>query len=83
MSEPQNHGVATEERDINARAIVRLGVALTVIVTVACFMLWFVFDQLAAREAAKGTPPSSLIQKEGATQPPAPRRTPRTASILR
>jgi hypothetical protein len=83
MSEPQNHGVATEERDINARAIVRLGVALTAIVTVACFMLWFVFDQLAAREAAKGTPPSSLIQKEGATQPPAPRLQANTPAELK
>ena len=73
MSEQQNHGVANEERDINARAIVRLGIALTFIVTVACFMLWFVFDQFAAREAARSAPPSSLIQKEGATQAPEPR----------
>jgi hypothetical protein len=73
MSEQQNHGVTNEERDINTRAIIRLGIALTAIVTVACFMLWFVFDQFAAREAARSAPPSSLIQKEGATQPPAPR----------
>ena len=73
MSKLQNHGVTSEERDINARAIIRLGIALTAIVTVACFMLWFVFDQFAARESAKSTRPSSLIQKEGATQPPAPR----------
>lgn len=69
----QNPDVTNEERDINARAIIKLGIALTVIVTVACFMLWFVFDQFAAREKARGERPSSLIQQEGATQPPAPR----------
>ena len=73
MSEERNPGVTSEERDINARAIIRLGIALTTIVTVACFTLWFVFDQFAAREAARSTPPSSLIQREGAKQPPAPR----------
>jgi len=70
---PQPHGVANEERDINARPIIKLGIALTVIVTASCFMLWFVFDQFSARESAKGGRPSSLIQQEGATQPPAPR----------
>ena len=69
----QNPGVGSEERDINARAVTRFGIALAAIVIVSCFMLWFVFDQFAAREAARGSRPSSLIQQEGATQPPTPR----------
>ena len=73
MNEQQNHGVSNEERDINARAVTRFGIALTAIVTVSCFMLWFVFDQFSAREAARNTRPSTLIQQQGATQPPAPR----------
>jgi hypothetical protein len=73
MSELHNHGVSSEERDINARAVTRFGIALTAIVTVSCFMLWFVFDQFSAREAARNTRPSTLIQQQGATQPPAPR----------
>jgi hypothetical protein len=73
MSDPKNPGVASEERDINARAVTRFGIALAAIVMVACFMLWFVFDQFATRETAKSSRPSSLIQQEGATQPPAPR----------
>ena len=73
MSELHNRGVSSEERDINARAVTRFGIALTAIVTVSCFMLWFVFDQFSAREAARNTRPSTLIQQQGATQPPAPR----------
>ena len=73
MNEQQNPHVTSEERDINARAVTRFGIALAVIVTVSCFMLWFVFDQFSTRESARSARPSSLIQQQGATQPPAPR----------
>jgi hypothetical protein len=69
----ENSGAGFEERDTDARVISRFGIALGGIVIVACFTIWFVFDQFAAREKARSAEPSSLVQQQGATQPPAPR----------
>ncbi len=73
MSEHTTHATSHEERDINARAVIGFGIAVACIVIVSCFALWFLFRQFAARETERTAEPSSLIQREGATQPPEPR----------
>ena len=68
----ENRDVSYEKRDVNARAILWVGVAIVISAVVIHFAVWGVFDFFSAREAHKGKPPATLVNTKR-QPPPAPR----------
>lgn len=63
-----NESVAYERKDVNAWAILWVGVVMIVAAVVIHTVVWWLFDAFDRREAQKGRPPATLVQ----TQRPAP-----------
>jgi hypothetical protein len=63
-----NESVAYERKDVNAWAILWVGVVMIVAAVVIHTVVWWLFDAFDRREAEKGRPPATLVQ----TQRPAP-----------
>ena len=69
---PVNETVAYERRDVNTRAVFRVGVASVVAAVVIHAAVWWLFDLFDRREAQKGPPPATLVNTPRAA-PPEPR----------
>lgn len=67
-----NESVAYERRDVNARAIFWIGVAMIIAAVVIHTVVWWLFDAFDRREAQKGRPPASLVHAPRPA-PPDPR----------
>jgi hypothetical protein len=63
-----NESVAYERKDVNAWAILWVGVVMIVAAVVIHTVVWWLFDAFDRREAQKGKPPATLVR----TQRPAP-----------
>jgi hypothetical protein len=63
-----NESVAYERKDVNAWAILWVGVVMVVAAVVIHTVVWWLFDAFDRGEAQKGRPPATLVQ----TQRPAP-----------
>lgn len=76
LSEP-NHdprgSPETYDREIGVRAIVRFGVGLAMLAVVSGWVSWWVFDRLRRDEERRDSPPSPVVQREGAPHVPEPR----------
>ncbi|MCA1816432.1 MAG: hypothetical protein LC746_08525 [Acidobacteria bacterium] len=59
-----NESVAYERRDVNARAILWIGVVMIVAAVVIHTAVWWLFDLFDRREAQKGRPPATLVQTQ-------------------
>jgi hypothetical protein len=74
MDESKPNGAAGHEQsEVDARAIGKFGVGLALGVIAAAFLMWFLFDQLAARNAAHQTPPAPMEAANPQKAPPEPR----------
>jgi hypothetical protein len=69
----ENRDVSYEKRDVNARAILWVGVAIIISAVVIHFAVWGVFDFFSAREAHKGKPPATLVNTKRQQPPQRPR----------
>ena len=63
-----NESVGYERKDVNAWAILWIGVVMIVAALVIHTVVWWLFDAFDRREAQKGRQPATLVQ----TQRPAP-----------
>ncbi len=68
----ENGDVSYEKRDVNARAILWVGIMIIISAVIIHFAVWGVFDFFNAREARKGKPPATLVNTKR-QPPPAPR----------
>ncbi len=59
-----NESVAYERKDVNARAILWIGVVMIVAAVVIHTAVWWLFDAFDRREAQKGRPPATLVQTQ-------------------
>ena len=59
-----NESVAYERKDVNAWAILWIGVAMIVAAVVIHTAVWWLFDAFDRREALKGRPPATLVQAQ-------------------
>ncbi|HYJ46126.1 MAG TPA: hypothetical protein VEV81_05885 [Pyrinomonadaceae bacterium] len=67
-----NADVSFEKRDVHARAILWVGIAIIVSAVIIHSAVWVLFDLFNAREAHKGKPPATLVNTKR-QPPPAPR----------
>lgn len=67
-----NDTVAYEPKDVNARAVLWVGVAALVAAVVIHAAVWWLFDYFDRREAQKGRPPATLVREQRPAVP-APR----------
>ncbi len=66
--------VKFEERDVNAWAVTKFGIALSLTVIAALFVLWGLFSYFQGREqAAQPVPPSVGVNVDARKLPPEPR----------
>ena len=65
-----------ETRDVNVRAVTRFGLGIGSGIIVAVFLMWFLFDRFAAREARRATPREPVAASNPQKQPPEPRLRP-------
>ncbi|MDQ3907181.1 MAG: hypothetical protein M3268_02435 [Acidobacteriota bacterium] len=59
-----NESVAYERKDVNAWAILWIGVVMIVAAVVIHTAVWWLFDLFDRREAQKGRPPATLVQTQ-------------------
>ena len=62
--------------DVNVRAVTRFGLGLAGGIIVAAFLMWFLFDRFAAREARQGPQPERMEASNPQKEPPEPRLQP-------
>src|SRR5262245_1179145 len=62
-----------ETRDVDIRRVAILAGVLVLVIAAAMGLTAFMFDRLAAREAGRQAPPSTLVEQPGRRLPPEPR----------
>ena len=67
------HGGGHEQRDVTFRPIVAASIGLTVVIVLVFLGMGWLYRSLAAREARRSEPESSLAAEFGRREPPAPR----------
>jgi hypothetical protein len=74
MDETSPRGaIGHEQSEVDARAISKFGVGLILGVITAAFLMWFLFDQFAKREAAQTAKPERMEASNPQKEPPEPR----------
>jgi hypothetical protein len=77
MDETKPHGATGHEQsEVDARAIGKFGVGLTLGVIAASFLMWFLFDQFARRDAGRQAQPEPMEAANPQKEPPEPRLQP-------
>ena len=66
----------TENRDINARAVLKAGAGIVLATVGAALLMWFLFNRFAAREAARSPQPARMAASDPRKEPPEPRLQP-------
>jgi hypothetical protein len=69
----ENPQVAHEPTDANVRAITKWGIGLGIFIVASVFVVWFVFDALAAYIGGQSPQASPLVDTRVERQPPEPR----------
>jgi len=59
--------------DVNVRAVTRFGLGLGFGIVLVIFLMWFLFDQFAAREARLSPRPEPMEAANPQKEPPEPR----------
>src|SRR5712692_6960348 len=62
-----------ESRDVDVRAVTKFGLGIAGGVIVVVFLMWFVFDQFAARETRRSPQPEPMAASNPRKAPPEPR----------
>jgi hypothetical protein len=65
-----------EQSEVDARAIGKFGIGLALGVIAAAFLMWFLFDQFARRDAAHQAQPEPMEAANPRKEPPEPRLQP-------
>jgi hypothetical protein len=68
-----NPTVAREATDANTRAITSFGIGLAFVIVVSQLLLWWLFDELAGKEARLSPPVPAIIKAQAPVLPPEPR----------
>jgi len=66
----------TENRDINARAVVKVGLGIVAGVIFSALLMWLLFDQFAGRETRRSPQPEPMAASNPRKEPPEPRLQP-------
>ena len=66
-------GNSPQDRDVNVRAVTKAGLGIGGLVVVAVFLMWFLFDRFAAREASHSPQPAVMALSNPRKGPPEPR----------
>jgi hypothetical protein len=72
-NELRNPHVHHEPGDVNARALSKFGLSMSLLIVIFLFGLWGVFEYLKNREAELGLPLSPAAMVSGQKLPPEPR----------
>jgi hypothetical protein len=64
------------KQDVNVRAVTKFGLGLTGGIILAAFLMWFLFDQFAAREVRRSPQPERMEASNPQKEPPEPRLQP-------
>src|SRR5438093_12706441 len=59
-------------RDVNVRAVTKIGIGITGGVVVVAFLMWFLFDQFAARATRQSAQPEPMAASNPRKAPPEP-----------
>lgn len=77
MDPINQHGApGHEERDVSVPAVTKFGLGVGAGVIVAIFLMWFLFDQFAVREARRTAKPEPMEAANPQKLPPEPRLQP-------
>ena len=66
-------GSHESSNDVNVRAVTRAGLGIGIGVIVTIFLMWFLFDRFAAREARRSPQLEPMAAANPQKQPPNPR----------
>jgi hypothetical protein len=61
------------KQDVNVRAVTKFGLGLTGGIIFVAFLMWFLFDQFAAREVRRSPKPEHMQASNPQKEPPEPR----------
>jgi hypothetical protein len=65
--------MAEIKQDVNARAVTKFTLGLGFALVLVIFLMWFLFDQFAAREARLSPRPETMEASNPQKEPPEPR----------
>ncbi len=85
MAETDQHHSANghETRDVDVRAVSKVGIGISLGVVAAFFLMWFLFDRFAARELRHEPKPDPMAASNPQKEPPEPRLQPRPVMDLK
>jgi len=64
------------KQDVNVRAVTKFGLGLSGGIILVAFLMWFLFDQFAAREVRRSPQPEHMEASNPQKAPPEPRLQP-------